>query len=110
MLKNPQEKVRDACLIEVDEADMDAKNTNDNKMLPFGNLAMRVKSLVTERYTLTVYNKLAGYGDLFDRENDPDELNNLWYSHTELRLELVDKLLHEVINSQSLYPKRMGTG
>ena len=71
---------------------------------------MRIKSLVTERYTLTVYNKLNGYGDLFDRVNDPDEINNLWYSNPELRLELVDKLLHEVINAQSLYPKRMGIG
>ena len=110
VLQNPSEKVRNSCLIEVDEADIFAKNLAKKNMLPFGNLEMRVKSLVTERYTLTVYNKLPGYGDLFDRENDPDELNNLWYSNPELRLELVDKLLHEVIDAQSLYPKRMGTG
>ncbi len=64
--------------------------------------------MVTKRYSLTVYNKLHGYGDLFDRVNDPDELNNLWYSNPELRLELLDKLVHEIINAQSLYPKKMG--
>ncbi|MHA1526547.1 MAG: hypothetical protein ACTSQD_05905 [Promethearchaeota archaeon] len=70
---------------------------------------MRIKTLVTERYTLTVYNKLPEYGDLFDRKNDPDELNNLWYSNPELRHKLMDKLVHEIINAQSLYPKQMGT-
>ena len=59
-------------------------------------------------YTLTIYNKLHGYGDLFDRVNDPDELNNLWYSNPELRLELLDKLVHEIIGAQSLYPKKQG--
>jgi len=110
MLKNPNEKVRDSCLIEVDEADIRAKAPDVVNILPLGNLEMRLKSLVTERYTLTVYNKLPEYGDLFDRENDPDELNNLWDSNPELRHELVDKLLHEVINAQSLYPKRQGIG
>jgi hypothetical protein len=94
----------------VDEADIHAKDPTVEQRLPFGNLEMRIKSLVTERYTLTVYNKLNEYGDLFDRVNDPGEVNNLWYSAPELRLELVDKLLHEVINAQSLYPKKMGNG
>jgi arylsulfatase A-like enzyme len=109
VLKNPSEKVRDSCLIEIDESDIRLKKIDQGRNR-FGNLDMRLKTLVTERYTLTVYNNLPGYGDLFDRENDPDELNNLWYSNPELRYELVDKLLHEVINAQSLYPKKMGTG
>jgi arylsulfatase A-like enzyme len=110
VLKNPNEQVRDSCLVEVDEADIMSKDPTFEEILPFGNLEMRVKSLVTERYTLTVYNKLNEYGDLFDRVNDPDELNNLWHTNPELRLKLVDKLLHEVINAQSLYPKRQGMG
>ncbi len=110
VLKDPSEKVRDACLIEVDESDIRNKDPEIKDTLPFGNLDMRLKTIVTERYTLTVYNKLQGYGDLFDRKNDPDELNNLWDSNPELRHELVDKLLHEVINAQSLYPKKMGSG
>ena len=108
-LKDPSVKVRDSCLIEVDGASIRNKKEEIKDKLPFGNLEMRVKSLVTERYTLTVYNQLHGYGDLFDRKEDPDELNNLWYSNPELRLELLDKLVHEIINAQSLYPKQMGT-
>ncbi len=113
MLKDPSIKLRDSCLIEVDEADIrmiPLSRKNDALSKVFNNSAMRVKSLVTERYTLTVYNNLPGYGDLFDRKNDPDELNNLWYSNPELRHELVDKLLHEIIKAQSLYPKKQGIG
>ena len=71
-----------------------------------GNMELRVKTLITEKYSLTVYNGLIGYGDLYDRKEDPQELNNLWYSYPELRYELLEKLLHEVINAQSLYPKK----
>lgn len=113
ILKDPSVKLRDSCIVEVDEADirMKAPAIQNNPLLKiFGNTALRVKSLVTERYTLTVYNQLHGYGDLFDRQNDPDELNNLWYSNPELRLELLDKLVHEIINVQSFYPKKQGIG
>jgi len=110
VLKDPSEKIRDSCLIEVDEADIPNKNPALKDKQPFGNLEMRLKSLVTERYTLTVYNKLNEYGDLFDRKNDPGELNNLWYSNPELRHKLMDKLVHEIIDAQSLYPKKQGTG
>ncbi|MHA1472702.1 MAG: hypothetical protein ACTSQW_06360, partial [Promethearchaeota archaeon] len=71
-----------------------------------GNKQQRVKYLITERYSLTIYNGLIGYGDLFDRQEDPNELNNLWFSNPDLRHELIEKLLHEVINAQSLYPKK----
>ena len=42
--------------------------------------------------------------------NDPDEMHNLWFdeNYKEVRHELVDKLLHEVMNAQSLYPKQQG--
>ncbi|MFX0136034.1 MAG: sulfatase [Candidatus Hodarchaeota archaeon] len=113
ILKDPSVKLRDSCLIEIDEADIRMKDQSlQNNPLSklFYNSALRVKSVVTERYTLTVYNNLPGYGDLFDRKNDPDELNNLWYSNPELRLELLDKLVHEIISAQSLYPKKQGSG
>jgi len=111
ILKDPSEKIRDSCLIEVDEADirMKAQSAQENPLSKvFTNSSLRLKSVVTERYTLTVYNNLPGYGDLFDRKNDPDEVNNLWYSNPELRLELLDKLVHEIISAQSLYPKKQG--
>ena len=37
----------------------------------------RVRSLVTERYRLTLYDGVE-WGELYDRENDPDEAFNLW--------------------------------
>ena len=97
VLKDPNAQARDFCLIEFDTA----KGPNTGG---------RLKYLVTEKYKLTVYNDLPGYGDLFDRINDPDEMHNLWFdeNYKEVRHELVDKLLHEVMNAQSLYPKQQG--
>lgn len=37
----------------------------------------RLRSLVTERYRLTLYDGVE-WGELYDRENDPDESFNLW--------------------------------
>ena len=47
-----------------------------------------------------------GYGDLFDLKEDPLELNNLWTTSPELRHEMVERLLFEVIKQQSIYPKK----
>ncbi|MCP4631773.1 MAG: sulfatase-like hydrolase/transferase, partial [candidate division Zixibacteria bacterium] len=104
VLKDPTTKVRDCCLIEIDEADSGSAYTNHPVFKDAGNMELRLKYLITDRYSLTIYNGLLGYGDLFDRQEDPHELNNLWFSKPELRHELVEKLLHEVINAQSLYP------
>jgi len=62
-----------------------------------------------EDYKLTVYESLPEYGDLFDRKNDPNELNNLWYdnNYKDLRFKLVNKLLNENLKAQSKYPKRI---
>jgi hypothetical protein len=70
--------------------------------LPIG----RLKYLVTDRYSLTVYDGFPGYGDLFDLQEDPLELNNLWTTSPELRHEMVERLLFEVIKQQSIYPKK----
>jgi len=106
VLKDPTEKVRESCLIEVDEADIGMASKMPMAAAIGGSLETRVKYLITEKYSLTIYNGLKGYGDIFDRVNDPLQLNNLWYSNPELRHELVEQLLHEVINAQSLYPKK----
>jgi arylsulfatase A-like enzyme len=111
VLKDPIVKVRESCLIEIDEADNRmAKNMPMALNAMGGSLDYRVKYLITEKYSLAIYNGLRGHGDLYDRANDPLQLNNLWYSNPELRLELVEQLLHEVINAQSLYPKKQGMG
>jgi arylsulfatase A-like enzyme len=106
VLKDPDAKVRESCFIEIDEADNGLAKAMPIVTEAFGNMEMRIKYLVTGRYSLTIYNGLKGYGDLFDRQNDPDELNNLWFSNPDLRHELVEKLMHEMINNQSLYPKK----
>jgi len=71
-------------------------------------IKIRLRHYITENYKLTVYNGLKGYGDLFDRKKDPEELNNLWYDekYKDLRHELMEQLFHENLNAQSRYPKR----
>jgi len=71
---------------------------------------IRVRHLVTDNYKLTLYSELENHGDLFDRKNDPNELRNLWYdeNYKDLRFELVNKLYHENLKAQILYPRRKG--
>ncbi|MHA1491070.1 MAG: sulfatase family protein [Promethearchaeota archaeon] len=95
ILKDPNQKIRDCCLIENDEE--------------VGTLNARLRTLITEDYKLTIYEGLSDFGDIFDRKNDPNELNNLWYDmdFKDKRFELVNKLLQENIKAQSKYPKRI---
>jgi arylsulfatase A-like enzyme len=105
ILKDPNMKLRDNCLIEVDELDTGRVDRWQNpplQILPVG----RLKYLITDRYSLTVYDGFPGYGDLFDLQEDPHQLNNLWDTNPDLRHELVEKLLFEVIKQQSIYPKK----
>jgi len=105
MLKDPNQKLRDNCLIEVDEIDtgrVDRWQNPSLASLPVG----RLKYLITDRYSLTVYDGFPGYGDLFDLQEDPHQLNNLWDTNPDLRHALVEKLLFEVIKQQSIYPKK----
>ncbi|MBY8984785.1 MAG: sulfatase-like hydrolase/transferase [Candidatus Lokiarchaeota archaeon] len=97
ILTDPSEKVRDFCLVEHDEEIEQFK------------LKIRLRHLITDEYKLTIYNRLPGYGDLFNRKKDPNELHNLWFdeNYKEIRHTLVEKLLHENLNAQSRYPKRL---
>lgn len=96
ILTDPLEKVRDFCLVEHDE---------EIEMLK---VKTRLRHFITKDYKLTVYNRLPGYGDLFDRKKDPHELNNLWYDeeYQQVRHELMEQLFHANLNAQSRYPKR----
>ena len=95
VLKNPNVKVRDFCFIENDEE--------------IGPLKSRIRHLITDDYKLTIYESKPGFGDIYDRNEDPHELNNLWYNKNfkEKRFELVDKLLHENLKAQTRFPKRI---
>ncbi len=55
---------------------------------------VHVKTYVNDRYKLTVYYN-RDYGELFDMQEDPGEINNLWNSaeHAALKADLVMKLL-----------------
>ena len=95
VLKDSNEKVRDCCIIEEDEE--------------FGNYKIRVRHLVTETHKLTLYEGHEDFGDLYDRKNDPEELNNLWDDESvkDLKCKLINKLFQEYLKIQSRYPQRM---
>ncbi|MCC7352851.1 MAG: sulfatase-like hydrolase/transferase [Anaerolineae bacterium] len=67
--------------------------------------SLRARTLVTERYRITCY---AGqeYGELFDLQEDPDELYNLWADpgRRPLRNILITQLLDEMLVDSSLVP------
>ena len=93
--ENHQIQPRDCCLIEIDEE--------------IGIMDARLRHLITKDYSLTVYRGINDFGDLYDRRNDPLELNNLWFDKDlkEKRFELVTQLLHENLKAQTKLPKRI---
>ena len=64
-------------------------------------IVLRVKMLVTSDWKLLHYGTTA-YGELYDVQEDPDDLNNLWDdpAHAAIRAELVERLLIELINDE----------
>ncbi len=71
---------------------------------------VHVKTLVTERFKLTVYlNKT--YGELFDLEEDPQELENLWdcNAYQDLKVTLLNRLLFAEMEKEPIWmPKVSG--
>ena len=55
---------------------------------------IHLKTCVTDRYKITVYYNRE-YGELFDLQEDPGEVNNLWndQSSANLKADLIQKLL-----------------
>jgi arylsulfatase A-like enzyme len=93
LLNDPNQKVREHLLIEHDEEIAKDK-------------IMRLRTLITERHRLTLYDGYENLGDIFDLQSDPDEINNLWDSNKELRSKLTEELLREIIRLQPRVPKR----
>ncbi|MFX1304414.1 MAG: sulfatase [Promethearchaeota archaeon] len=95
ILVDAKKKVRDSILIENDEE--------------VGTLEARLRHLITEDYKLTIYENLDDFGDIYNRKNDPYELNNLWYDNNfrRKRFELINKLLRENLKAQAKYPQRI---
>ncbi|MEM2099953.1 MAG: sulfatase-like hydrolase/transferase [Thermoproteota archaeon] len=92
LLKGDKNELHDSVLIENDE----------------DYLGLRLRTLVTKRYKITIYQG-KNYGELFDLQNDPDEYDNLWYSHSHqmLREELSRKLLHKIVETDDSLPRRL---
>lgn len=95
ILENPNQNVRDSILIENDEE--------------VGPLESRLRHLITEDYKLTIYEGSENFGDIYNRKNDPLELNNLWSNSNfrDIRFKLVNKLLQENLKAQTKNPKRI---
>lgn len=74
-------------------------------------LGLRLRTLVTPTHQLTLYVTEHGeepYGELFDLERDPGQVQNLWSDpHSRLiKAELKDRLLAELIRTDSRLPRR----
>ena len=67
-----------------------------------------IKTYIDERYKLTVYYE-RDYGELFDLQEDPGEVRNLWSvaEHANLKSELTRKLLFAEMGKEPLWMPRI---
>ena len=93
ILNDPENKIRKQILIEHDEEIAKDK-------------VFRLRTLLTEKHRLTIYDGYDDFGDIFNYITDPAEINNLWDRDKELKNTLVEKLLREIINLKPRTPKR----
>jgi uncharacterized sulfatase len=70
--------------------------------------AILQRTLVDQRYKLTTYYEQA-YGELFDLEADPGEINNLWDAPeaAEIKSRLLQKLIHTQMGEEPLWMPRV---
>lgn len=70
---------------------------------------VRVRTLMTERYRLSVYDG-AAWGEIYDLQEDPHECNNLWDDPgcRSLRGELVERLARTMLAHSDTHPYPMG--
>jgi arylsulfatase A-like enzyme len=104
ILKDAKQKVRESCLIEEDEDFLGKKGHYQPPL--------RIRTLITENYRITIYQGRNDTGELYDLTKDPYECHNLWHDEEsrEIRFKLLNKLLHEIINVQNRYPKPISHG
>jgi len=72
---------------------------------------IRARTLVTDRYRFTTYPDDRG-GELFDLEEDPEELYNRWDDpeYAEVRDRLAHQFVETYVRSESGLPRRPGQG
>jgi uncharacterized sulfatase len=68
---------------------------------------IHLKTYVDRRYKITVYYN-RDYGELFDLQDDPGELHNLWNSpeHEKLKGNLLLKFLHAEMGKEPIWMPR----
>jgi arylsulfatase A-like enzyme len=97
LLQAEQETVQESVVVENDE----------------DYLGLRLRTIVAERYKLTSYTGAAGeeaWGELFDLQEDPSELHNLWNdpASSAIRAKLTRELHHELVRTDSVLTRRLG--
>jgi uncharacterized sulfatase len=62
---------------------------------------VHVKTYINGRYKITIYYN-QDYGELFDLQEDPEEVNNLWESdaHQQLKNQLLQRFLHAELGKE----------
>ena len=94
ILTNPADKVRERLLIEHDEEIVSDR-------------IFRGRTLITEKHRLSLYEGFEKMGDIFDYENDPSEIDNLWSKNRDLKNILIEEQLREIIRLRPRLPKRV---
>lgn len=66
----------------------------------------RARTLTGGRWRFTVYDDVDNFGELYDLENDPDELENLYDdpAHASIRAELTEQLVHRLLQLMETSP------
>jgi arylsulfatase A-like enzyme len=93
LLTGETDRVRDAVLCELDE----------------DYLGLQLRTLITDNAWLTVYGGNRSQGELFDLEQDPNQLHNLWSdpAAASLKADMQARMLYEVIETDSALPRRL---
>ena len=100
ILKNSDQKVRDHIIVEEDEEIPKMKSSIDTNI--------RLRTMVTDKYRITIRQGYDHFGEIYDLKNDLIEMSNLWFDSNfkELRFTLLNKLTQELLNLQSRSPKK----
>ena len=89
ILRNPDEKINDDILIEMDDEYINEKT----------------RTLITNEWRITIFRE---YGELYNLIEDPNELNNLWNNESvkDIKSELILKLMRKNLGITESYVKR----
>jgi arylsulfatase A-like enzyme len=89
ILKNPEAKINDDILIEMDDEYINEKT----------------KTLITDEWRITIF---SDHTELFNLKKDPNEINNLWNEEhlNEIKLDLLLRLMRKILQNKPRYINR----